>query len=125
MSEESSTGGPLARVRSRSWPPAGVVVVALLTGFYGLFFLTAGVVGGLGVIPLVYAAVLFAIAYLTWHRHRWGWWGTMVLYGVGAILAMSNILAGDSRFAVAVVVSLVVLWYLLTHHELFFEVDRA
>jgi hypothetical protein len=45
----------------------------------------------------------------------------MVVYGVGAILAMGNILAGDGRFAVAVTLSLVVLWYLLTHHELFFD----
>jgi lysylphosphatidylglycerol synthetase-like protein (DUF2156 family) len=122
MSEASSDGAS-SRVRRSEWPPTGVASVALLTGVYALFFATVAVVVAASAVLLVYAAVLFVVAYLTWHRHHWGWWGCMVVYGVGAILSMGNILAGDGRFAVAVTLSLVVLWFLLTHHELFFDRD--
>ncbi|RLM57410.1 hypothetical protein DVK02_06480 [Halobellus sp. Atlit-31R] len=111
MSEPSET---------RSWPPAGLAVVAALTALYGVVFLAGGALAG-SVISVGYGLVLAAVAYFLWIRHRRGWWGAVVVYGLGALVGMSNILVGDSRFAVVVVASLLVLLYLFTHYEYFFQ----
>ena len=115
----SDTAGERSNRWGRPWPPLGVGVAAALTSLYGLVFVVGGATAR-SVLGVGYGLVLVAVAVLLWTRHRWGWWGAMVVYGLGALFAMSNILAGDSRFAVAVVVSLLVLLYLLTHYEYFF-----
>ena len=115
----SDTAGERSDRWGRPWPPLGAGVAAALTSLYGLVFVVGGATAR-SVLGVGYGLVLVAVAALLWKRHRWGWWGAMAVYGLGALFAMSNILAGDSRFAVAVVVSLLVLLYLLTHYEYFF-----
>lgn len=110
--------------------PTGVSVLAILMivggalGILGSFFAilaAASLVGAFGaliamvvVIPLIIAVVQLVVGVGLWKLMPWAWMAAVVVVAIGAILAIINLITGNSAGSniVSILIDAIILWYL-------------
>jgi uncharacterized membrane protein HdeD (DUF308 family) len=95
--------------------PLGVTIIAVLTAIGGIIFLASGAVLlliGIGIIFLALGVAYLVMAYGLWTGKRWAWTITLILSGIGIILAIISIAAGNIGSIVSIIIHAVVIYYL-------------
>jgi uncharacterized membrane protein HdeD (DUF308 family) len=95
--------------------PLGVTIIAVLTAIGGIIFLASGAVLlliGIGIIFLALGVAYLVMAYGLWTGKRWAWTITLILSGIGIILAVISIAAGNIGSIVSIIIHAVVIYYL-------------
>lgn len=95
--------------------PLGVTIIAILTAIGGLIFLSTGLgllIIGFGFILLVLGIAYLVMAYGLWNGRRWAWTITLILSGIGIIVAIATIVAGNVSAVINVIIHAVVIYYL-------------
>jgi uncharacterized membrane protein (DUF2068 family) len=79
------------------------------------FFLASGAVLlliGIGIIFLALGVAYLVMAYGLWNGKRWAWTITLILSGIGIILGVISIAAGNIGSIVSIIIQAVVIYYL-------------
>jgi uncharacterized membrane protein HdeD (DUF308 family) len=95
--------------------PLGVTIISVLTAIGGIIFLASGAVLlliGIGIIFLALGVAYLVMAYGLWTGKRWAWTITLILSGIGIILAIISIAAGNIGSIVSIIIHAVVIYYL-------------
>jgi uncharacterized membrane protein HdeD (DUF308 family) len=95
--------------------PLGVTIIAVLTAIGGIIFLASGAVLlliGIGIIFLALGVAYLVMAYGLWTGKRWAWTITLILSGIGIVLAIISIAAGNIGSIVSIIIHAVVIYYL-------------
>ena len=102
-------------MESQKYRPLGVTIIAILTAIGGIVFLASGaalLVIGIGIILLALGVAYFVMAYGLWTGKRWAWTITLILSGIGIILGVISIAAGNIGSIVSIIIQAVVIYYL-------------
>ena len=105
-------------------PPVGVVLISILTGFYGLMWILAATLASppgnawAAYGPFIGLAVL-ALAVGLWTLRPLAWLFTLALYGIGSLWTITEVLAGESSRLMAVFVGFVIVVYLVARKDRF------
>ena len=92
--------------------PLGVTIIAVLTAIGGIIFLASGAVLLLIGIGIIFLALGVVMAYGLWNGKRWAWTITLILSGIGIILGVISIAAGNIGSIVSIIIQAVVIYYL-------------
>jgi hypothetical protein len=102
-------------MESQKHRPLGVTLVAILTAIGGLIFLGSGLVlliVGIGFILLVLGIAYLVMAYGLWNGRGWAWTITLILSGIGIIVAIASIVTGNVSAIISIIIHAVVIYYL-------------
>lgn len=102
-------------MESQKHRPLGVTLVAILTAIGGLIFLGSGLVlliVGIGIILLVLGIAYLVMAYGLWNGRGWAWTITLILSGIGIIVAIASIVTGNVSAIISIIIHAVVIYYL-------------
>jgi uncharacterized membrane protein HdeD (DUF308 family) len=103
------------QMESQKNRPLGVTIIAVLIAISGIIFLASGAVLlliGIGIIFLALGVAYLVMAYGLWNGKRWAWTITLILSGIGIILGVISIAAGNIGSIVSIIIQAVVIYYL-------------
>ncbi|HZA06600.1 MAG TPA: hypothetical protein VE619_02755 [Nitrososphaeraceae archaeon] len=95
--------------------PLGVTIIAILTVIGGIAFVAIGtvlLVVGIGFVLIAISIAYFAMAYGLWNGKRWAWTITLILSGIGIILAIASIAVGNIGAVFHIILNAVIIYYL-------------
>lgn len=106
--------------------PTGVKVIAIFTGFYGLLWIATGLLWILYDGTSIWAVVsppigiaILAVSVGLWRLDRRAWGLTIAVYGLSLVWTLLQIAAGAWDRVAALVVGLLVVWYLVDNDDYF------
>jgi uncharacterized membrane protein HdeD (DUF308 family) len=102
-------------MESQKHRPLGVTIVAILTVIGGLIFLGFGLlflIVGIGILLLALGIAYLVMAYGLWKGRGWAWTITLILSGIGIIVAIVSLATGNGGAIISIIIHAVVIYYL-------------
>ncbi len=130
--------------------PLGVTILAVLSILGGILFLLLGILASVlgaafagtmmtgmkglplfifaavGVVFIILGLIELVVGWGLWKGASWAWWVTVILNGLGVILALVSLAGGNVGGIVTLIIDAVILYYFLKPHvKAFFGVTAG